>query len=231
MKAVILAAGKGERLKEITKSIPKPMIKFKGKPILEHNIDLCKTYGIKEIFINTSHLAEKIMDYFGDGSKFGVSIKYTYEKKLLGTSGALNNFKNDLIQEPFFVIYGDNYSEFNLVSLKKKFLSLETIGVIGCHYRKDISNSGFVVVNEQDRILSFVEKPKNELTVISRCVNAGYYYLSSSIFNFIPEGFSDFSYDIFPSLIKSGQVLHAVISDVDLRSFDTPEMLKNSFNR
>jgi len=86
MRAVLLAAGMGERLREIVQTIPKPMIMYDGKPILQHNIELCRQYGVKEIYINTHHLAENIMEYFGDGARFGVKIYYSYEPELLGTS-------------------------------------------------------------------------------------------------------------------------------------------------
>ena len=89
MKTIILAAGKGERLKDITQKIPKPMIRYGGKPILQYNIELCKKFGIADIFINVHHHAAQIKDYFGNGEKFGVDIKYSYEKELLSTSGAV----------------------------------------------------------------------------------------------------------------------------------------------
>ncbi len=95
MKAVILAAGKGERLSEITQKIPKPMIEFKGKPLLQHNIELCKKFGIEDIYINLHHLPDKIRDYFGNGERFGVNIKYSYEKELLGTAGAVRRIARE----------------------------------------------------------------------------------------------------------------------------------------
>ena len=104
MKALILAAGKGTRLGGITKKLPKPMLELNGKPILEHNIEICKQAGIKEIFINLHHLPEKITKYFGDGSRFSVKITYNHEKELLGTAGALRDFKNDIGNDSFFVI-------------------------------------------------------------------------------------------------------------------------------
>ncbi len=99
MKAVILAAGKGERLSEITQSIPKPMIEFKGKPLLQHNIELCKRYGIEDIFINLHHLPDRITKYFGDGERFGVKIKYSYEEELLGTAGAVRKIAGGRLED------------------------------------------------------------------------------------------------------------------------------------
>ena len=96
MQAVILAAGKGTRLYPLTKKIPKVMIDILGKPLLEHHILLLRKYGVTEIFINLFTLPDKIKNYFDDGKKFGVKIKYAIEPKLLGSAGALHNFKKKI---------------------------------------------------------------------------------------------------------------------------------------
>ena len=100
MKAIILAAGKGSRLGSITSNFPKPMICYKGKPILEHNIELCKTYGIKDIYINLHHHPEHVTSYFGNGENWGVNITYNFEEIFSNNKGNmnhLNDFGNNLI--------------------------------------------------------------------------------------------------------------------------------------
>ena len=89
MKAFILAAGKGERLKPLTNEIPKPLIKIKGKPLLEWSIIKLRSAGIKEIVINVHHLGDQIINYFGNGKRLNLKIDYSIEEKLLGTGGAL----------------------------------------------------------------------------------------------------------------------------------------------
>ena len=227
MKAVILAAGKGTRLKGVVDKIPKPMIKYNGKPIIEHNVMLCKKFGISEIFINTHHFSDVITEFLGDGSKYGLRIEYSYEHELLGTSGALNNFYPFIKGEPFFVLYGDNISDFPLEKLKNALEKTNTIGIIGFHYREDVSHSGVAEFDKNDRILKFFEKPKEGVTT-SKWVNAGVYYLSPKIFDFIPKGFSDFAKDIFPHLLKENIPLFGVKEKVDLKAFDTPEMLQKN---
>ena len=96
MKAVVLAAGRGQRLGELTKTLPKPMIEINGKPVLEHNLEMCRKAGVHDIYMNLHHLPDIIRNYFGDGSKYGVHITYNYEPDLLGTAGALIPFKNEL---------------------------------------------------------------------------------------------------------------------------------------
>ena len=119
MKAVILAGGFGTRISEESHLKPKPMIEINGKPVLEHNLEMCRKSGITDIYINLYHLGHKISNYFGDGSKYCVNITYNSEPKLLGTSGALLPFRKHLKREPFFIIYGDNYFDFDLRVLKQ----------------------------------------------------------------------------------------------------------------
>ena len=107
MQAYILAGGKGTRLHEITKDeIPKPMANLMGKPILERTIEILKKNGIVDLFISVGHLYEKITEYFGDGSKFGVNIEYVIEDKPLGSGGALYYLK-DKLKDDFVICSGD----------------------------------------------------------------------------------------------------------------------------
>ncbi len=227
MKALLLAAGKGERLKGTVDSIPKPMINYKGKPVLQHNIELCKAYGINDLFVNTHHLPEIIRSYFGDGSAFGVRISYSFEPDLLGTAGALNNFQDELNKEEFFVLYGDNYSGFDLNSIVNEFHIHDCMGVIAFHHRDDVSQSGVGEFAVDGRILKFLEKPLPGATN-SHWVNAGIYYLSPEILRYIPSGYSDFAKDIFPGLLAKNLPLYGVRSAADLKAFDTPDLLRES---
>lgn len=236
MKAVILAAGKGERLKEVTQTLPKPMIEFNNKPILQNNIELCIQYGIKDIYINLHHLPDVITNYFGDGEKLGVNIRYSYEEELLGTAGAIRKvaemYKDfasaGKFDEPFYVIYGDNYSNYDLNSLKEKLIETGSLAVIGFHYREDTTSSGVAEFDETFRIKKFVEKPIPGESD-SHWVNAGIYCLNKEIFNYIPAGFSDFAKDIFPALLKGSLPIYGICEDTIVKAFDTPEMYKHSF--
>ena len=227
MRGVILAAGRGERLKDITSGIPKPMITFRGKPLLQHNIELCREHGVTELFINTHHLPKVIRDYFGDGSAFGVHITYSFERDLLGTSGALNNFKRELSPDSFFVLYGDNYSTFDLAALKQESIKLNAIAVIGFHWREDTSASGVADFDANGRVTQFIEKPKSGESA-SQWVNAGLYFLQPEIFRHIPEGVSDFAKDVFPRLIVAGDAIYGVCRKSEVLAFDTPEMYNRS---
>ena len=155
MNAVILAAGKGLRLGEVTKTIPKPMVVIEGKPILEHNILLCKKYNIKKIFINLHYLPEVIINYFGDGSKYGLDITYSYEKNILGTAGSLIPIFDKIIHEPFLVIYGDNITNMNLIDLINFHHKNNSDFTIAIHSKDDVSQSGVLELYEAFNYLNY----------------------------------------------------------------------------
>jgi len=229
MKAVILAAGKGKRLGKITKNTPKPMIKINGRPILEHNLNMCRKADINDVFINIHHAYNKIENYFGDGSKYGVNITYNYEPKLLGTAGALRPFQKSLKNSPFFVIYGDNFIDYDLLDLNIFHEKNNADISILFHWRKDVMNSGIALFKEDSRIVEFIEKPKNA-NKNGDWVNAGVYYIErSNIFEHINK-FDDFGLNVFPRLLENDYNIFGLKSHVDLIAIDTPELLSNNLD-
>lgn len=204
------------------------MIEFQGKPLLLYNILLCKKHGIEDIFINTHYLADQIQSFFQDGSQYGVRIRYSFEPEILGTSGALNPIRPHMESEPFFILYGDNVSEYPLNELSQLRREKNSIAAIGCHWLDDVSTSGVVECADDGKILRFVEKPKNNETS-SHWVNSGVYCLSSSIFSWLPKGYSDFGHDIFPKLINHLEC-YALRLKIKVHAFDTPELAQRSQN-
>ena len=215
MKAVILCAGKGERLRPLTENIPKPMIPIDNKPVLEYLIKLCKKHRINEIAINTSYLPEKIKEYFQNGEKFGVKINYSFEPELLGTAGALNNFRN-FLDETFFVIYGDNITDLNLSKMYSFHKSKKGLGTLYLYKEKivdDKTTPGCVILDKNTQVKEIIERPTEEerkgiekIPQNMRYMNSGIYILNPEVINFIPKGFSDFSRDIFPAVLKKGKL-------------------------
>ena len=117
MKAFILAAGLGTRLRSLGLEVPKVMVPIGGKPLLEHHLELFKRQGIREFIVNVHYLPEQITRYFGDGTRFGVKITYSQEPELLGTAGAVKKMEQELRDEAFIVFYGDNLVRVNFASL------------------------------------------------------------------------------------------------------------------
>src|SRR3989344_1292210 len=108
MQVVILAGGLGIRLRPLTQSLPKPMVLIKGKPFLEYQLEMLKKNGFKDFILCTGYLGEKIEEYFGNGEKIGIHIKYSKENMPLGTGGALKNGQK-LLEDEFILVYGDSF--------------------------------------------------------------------------------------------------------------------------
>ena len=228
MKALLLAAGVGSRLGDLTKKTPKPMIKINGIPILEQNIILLRKFGVKEILVNLHHLPEVIKNHFKDGSKWGTKINYFYEKKLLGTSGTLRKLK-DYFDEDFLVMYGDNLFHKNLnlnlfLDFHNKKKSDFTIGL--CQV-DDISLSGLIKTDKNKKVKKIIEKPKTN-RVTKGWVNAGLYLINPTLINLIPRGNSDFSYDFIPILLQYDYNLYTYELEKKVVPIDTPARLRSA---
>ena len=118
MKAFLLAAGQGKRLYPFTKELPKPLYKVLGKPLIEWNVEKLKEAGYTDLIINIHHLGNKIVDCLGDGSRFDLKISYSMERDLLGTGGGIGNALDLLGKEPFLVLSGDIWTNFNFQNLR-----------------------------------------------------------------------------------------------------------------
>lgn len=216
MKAVILAAGLGTRLHPITDKIPKAMVKIGGKPLLHHHIDSLKSNGITDIWITLHWLPEVIQKYFGDGSNFGIKISYSYEKELLGTAGALKNpsFKigEQLTKETFLIVYGDNFTNINYTNLIKSHRKNRGVMTIGLYKSDEPWTKGIIETNSRGKVIRMVEKPPKELVTTDQ-VNAGIYVCESRVLDYIPNGFSDFGFDIIPSILNSGEVICGFVGE------------------
>ena len=224
MKAVILAAGKGSRLKPLTDSLPKVMVPVCGKPVLEHHIENLARAGITEIFVNLHHLPDVITKHFGDGSRWGVHIAYSYEPDILGTAGAVSKLKCHLSADPFLVVYGDNFLEIDLPSFIRAADANSGVGTVAVFEKADVSGSGILELSGDNRVLRFKEKPVPG-EVFSHWVNAGLFHFRSGIFDFIPVGFSDFGIDVIPALIRKKGLLNAYQLSGRVWALDDPGLL------
>lgn len=197
MKAVVLAAGEGRRLRPKTKDVPKPMLEIGPKPILQYNLEALRRAGIKEVTINLHYLPQTIRQYFKAGRRFGLRISYSYEKKLLGTAGAIKKLGHNL-KETFLVVYGDSLRDIDFKALLREHRKKKGMITIALYNPEDKAGCGIVEINRQKRILRFTEKPKG-LTANSRWANCGVYVLEPEVLEYIPpDSFYDFAIDLFP---------------------------------
>lgn len=201
---VVLAGGKGIKLRPLTYELPKSLIPVKGRPLLEYTIDLLKNANIKNIIICIGHLGEKIVKYFADGEKFGVKIRYSEEKKPLGTAGALRKV-TPFINGTFLTLHGDILTKINIFDLlhfhnRENSLATMALTTVG-----DPEIFGNVKLRGT-KILKFLEKPKKGEN-FSLLINAGIYVFEPAIFSYIPKkGVSFLEEDIFPKLVADGQL-------------------------
>lgn len=199
--AIILAGGKGTRLKPLTDKTPKSLVDLNGQPIIQYNLDLCRRYGIKNVILSVGHMKDQIIRHYGDGSALGLNITYVEEKEPLGTAGPLRMLKGK-ITESFIVMNGDELKDINLARLYHAHIENSAKATIALTTVDDPSAYG-VALMDGNRIVRFVEKPKKE-DAPSKLINAGLYILEPEVLNYIPEGYAMWELDVFPKLAKEG---------------------------
>lgn len=210
MKAIILAGGLGTRLRPLTLETPKPLLPIKGRPIIEHAILNFKRHGITDIILSIGYMADKIKDYFGDGSKFGVNLSYFVETEPLGTGGALKAAAKG-INETFVAINGDNLADFDwtdTLDAHRKYQSKLTLSLCPV---EDVTQYGIARIAD-GRILEFVEKPAKD-SAPSNLNNAGAYVIEPEILEILPEGRSSIERDGFEKIAGLGVMFGYVHMD------------------
>jgi NDP-sugar pyrophosphorylase family protein len=229
MKAVLLAAGLGTRLRPLTNSKPKVMVEVKGKPVLWYQVRLLEYYGISDIWINVHWLPDEVVDYFGDGSRLGVKINYSYGGELLGTAGTLLNpqsgIEEDLRGGSFLVVYGDHVTDLDydkLVAFHRRSTALMSLSL----YRSDIPwEKGVVETDGEGRVLWMKEKPaRGEIRTDQ--VSAGIYVCEPGVLRYIPDGFSDWGKNVIPKILSSGERLYGWDTGAYLEDVGAPEGLE-----
>lgn len=207
MQAIILVGGQATRLRPLTDTMPKALIELQGRTILEHVLDLFKKYSITDITLSVGYLREQIINYFGDGKKFGLQISYLEETEPLGTAGPLRRLPQ-LMTETFVVCNGDELKQIDLDAMLAQHRATNATATLALTTVDDPSMYG-VARLDGTRIIEFVEKPKRE-EAPSNCINAGFYLLEPPVFDLIPPGKVMFEYDVFPQLAAAG-TLHGFI--------------------
>ncbi len=222
-KAILLVGGRGTRLAELTKNTPKPMLKVAGAPVTEHQIARAQAAGITEIVLATSYLAEVFEPYFGDGSKFGISIKYAIEKQPLGTGGAISNaakFLNLAKDESVYIFNGDVLSGHDLKA-QAQFHESKGADVTLHLVRVDDARAyGCVPLDQAGKVLEFLEKMDQPKV---STINAGCYIFKSSAIKQIPQdSVVSVERQTFPELLRSKGALYGYVDDSYWIDMGTP---------
>ncbi|MCQ2739238.1 MAG: HAD-IIIA family hydrolase [bacterium] len=201
LQAVIIAGGKGTRLG--MNDIPKPMVEIDGKPLLQHQIELAKRFGINEFFIMSGYLSEVIINYFGTGEKFGVKIHHVVEPYPLGTAGCLKLLQGKL-KDRFIVFYGDVVMDFDINEFINYDNKYKELGTAIVHPNDHPYDSDLLEINEKNCIINIMPKPHNDGNYYSNLVNAALYIFSPKIFDYIDKDvMQDIGKDILPKILKS----------------------------
>ena len=223
MKAMILAAGKGTRVRPITHTTPKPMIPIMQKPVMEFLLELLRQHGFNQIMVNVSHLSEEIENYFRDGQRFGVQIAYSFEGRIedgkligdaLGSAGGLKRIQDfqPFFDDTFVVLCGDALIDLDLGEAVRRHKEKGAMAsLITKRVPPDqVSSYGVVVSDPDGRVLSFQEKPSVE-DAASDLINTGIYIFEPEVFDFIPSGEPfDIGSELFPKLVEAGAPFFAL---------------------
>ena len=213
MKAMVLAAGLGTRLRPITYGIPKPMAPVLNRPLMEHILRLLARHGFTETVANLHWFPETIEGHFGDGSAFGVELSYSHEKRLLGTAGGVRNAAS-FLGDSFLVVAGDALTDIDLTAMREFHESHDGIATMATKRVRDTSEFGVVIAGGDGRVQGFQEKP-DRAEALSDLANTCIYMFRSEIYDFFPElgtskaagpedppGFVDWAMDVFPALLE-----------------------------
>lgn len=204
-KAIIMVGGKGTRLRPYTYEMPKVLLPIQGKPMLLHVIEMLKSHGVVDIVLAIRYKGEQIKEYFGDGSRFGVKIRYVKETKPLGTAGPLRLAKKYL-DDTFFLVWGDILSDVDLSDFMHFHKNNEGLATIALTTVDDVSRYG-VASLKGSQIIGFVEKPKKE-DAPSNLINSGLALLEPEIIEkYVPKkGAAMVETDVYPKLAKEGKL-------------------------
>ena len=222
--AILLVGGFGTRLMPLTKNTPKPMLTVAGVPVTEHQLAMAKAAGITEIVLATSYLSEVFTPYFGDGSKWGMRIKYAVEKEPLGTGGAIRNAAKLLgTNESVVILNGDVLSSHNLSEQIRQHEAHDADVTLHLTQEEDARAFGCVPTDGDGRVTAFLEKMENPLT---NQINAGCYVFNPRIISTIPlDTVVSVERETFPQLVDSGAKVFGYLENAYWLDIGTPRAL------
>ena len=218
--AVIMAGGKGSRLRSITNDeIPKPMVPVDGKPLLEYQVEKLKEYGIKKIIMIVGHLGEKIMDHFKDGKDFGVDIDYIVEKEPLGTAGAFYYLKDKTDAKDFLLIFGDVFFDIDFDRMEDFHFKNAALTTLLAHPNGHPYDSDLIQTDDNGKVIGFDSKNNVRDYWYDNMVNAGMYVINRELLELVKEPVKiDFEKDILANQVKNGANIYA---------YHSPEYVKD----
>lgn len=222
--ALLLVGGFGTRLMPLTRNTPKPMLTVAGIPVTEHQLMMAKAAGITEIVLATSYLSEVFTPYFGDGSQWGMRIKYAVEKEPLGTGGAIRNAAQLLeTKESIVILNGDVLSSHNLAEQIRQHEAHDADVTLHLTEVDDARAFGCVPTDQEGRVTAFLEKMENPVT---NQINAGCYVFNPRVVSSIPlDTVVSVERETFPQLVNSGAKVYGYVENAYWLDIGTPKAL------
>lgn len=224
MKAFLLAAGYGTRLRPLTDTVPKCLVPVCGKPLLAHWFELLEYHGVTDVYVNTHYLAEKVRDFISlhNNKNCEITAHEMYEEKLLGSGGTVKSGRNYVGDDDFLICYADNLTNMDLSALIKKHKESKPVLTMALFRTNKPEMCGIATLSGEI-IADFTEKPKNPA---SNLANAGIYVASKELFDYLPDKeVIDFGYDVLPALC--GKMI-GVEQDSYLIDIGTPDNYKSA---
>lgn len=202
MQVAILAGGLATRLRPISNSIPKSMIEIEGRPFIEYQLDILKKQGVTDVVLCLGYLGDQIERHIGDGSKFGINIKYSYDgKQLIGTAGALKNSEH-LLDDQFFVMYGDSYLFVDLKNVLAYFKKFNKSGLMVVYKNDDKFDNSNVMV-EGNLVKVYNKKHKTD---DMHYIDYGALLLNKEVLDPVPKNETYALEDLLGILVKQGEL-------------------------
>lgn len=228
MQAVIMAGGKGTRLAELTRdAIPKPMVRLLDKPLLEWQVECLHRNGVDDIIMVIGHLGEVIRDYFGDGGRWGVKIRYFAEREPLGTAGALPEIR-DMLAEEFILLFGDLLLDVDFKRMAEFHREHEALATLFVHPNAHPFDSDLIVSDDEGRVTGFDSKHNDRSGYwYANCVNAGLYMLKRGILDHIPDKRKvDLEKEVLSPLCRKNAAVYAYASPEYVKDVGTVERIR-----
>lgn len=207
MKAMILAAGLGTRLRPLTNTIPKPLLPIGGIPLIVWNLLLLRRHGFREVVINLHYLGSLIEQALGDGSKFGLRILYSHEPVILGTGGGIKQAEPYFSEEPVLVVNGDTLVELNLEALMAFHQSQKAVATLVVREDANAATWGLVEVVEGDRIIRITGKGLTDAVSTIPRMFAGIHILEPQLLRDVPKGVMSSIIDPYVAAISRGETV------------------------
>lgn len=229
MKTVIMAGGRGTRISSVASDIPKPMIKIEGKPVLEYGIECLRSQGFTDLIITVSHLGSVIMDYLGDGSRYGVEIQYFNEETPLGNAGALLKLRNELDGD-FFLLNADAIFDVDFNRFVEFHRAHRALVTLFTHPNSHPYDSGVLIADEKGAVETWLTKEDVRPQWYRNCVNAGLHVINPTVLDMTGIDPAIVGTEVDGKIVKvdlDRQILKPLCETGRMFCYDSPEYVKD----